>query len=183
MVFYYKIIEEMSKLEIKEGYFSVMQAHFQADSVLACSILSGQAIILLLSADSNLACLLGHKCLSIKKYCFNDRSKQKTVHDMDLFSACLSTIKEIVSHIKFLEKCIIPAKKLIFEFIEDMNKMRSLMTVEKGCDIFLQGVPSVTAKVLMDLLQEMKRDNLDQKEYYHYTTKNILSVMLIVLVK
>jgi rRNA-processing protein FCF1 len=59
-----KIQEEVSKLSIKDK-IQVVQAEFKADSVLASAIENHDADIIL-SSDSDLAALLGKKCVSIK---------------------------------------------------------------------------------------------------------------------
>jgi hypothetical protein len=128
---YEKIVEEIKQLNMDPAVLTAVQAEFQADSVLAGAVVKSEADIIL-SADSDLAALLGDKCISIKNYKFTDRTKTKTLKGMELFSADYSTIHDITTHLGIPTENIIMAKRPVFEGITDM-KVRCLIAVGLGC--------------------------------------------------
>ena len=77
------INEEIKLLNIENNLLSVVQSDFQADSTMAGAIANNDAEFIL-SADSDLAALLGYKCLSIEKFVFVDRSKNKDIKDIEI---------------------------------------------------------------------------------------------------
>jgi hypothetical protein len=64
---FFKIQEEISKIENIGDRITVVQAEYQADSILAGAI-ENRTADMVLSADSDMAVLLGEKCFSIKKF-------------------------------------------------------------------------------------------------------------------
>jgi hypothetical protein len=66
----------LQKLKLCPSVLEVVQAEFQADSVLAGALDSHDAD-LVLSADSDLAALVGCKCFGIKAFKFVDRNRSK----------------------------------------------------------------------------------------------------------
>jgi hypothetical protein len=157
-----KIQEEISKMVDMTGKLTVVQAEFQADSILAGCIENHTAVLVLLS-DSDLAVLLGSKCISFKDFSYNDRYKLKTMKDMEIFWPDLSVIQEIVDHVGIPDKNIVYSKKPLLEGIVDM-KVRCLLAVGIGCDVYLSGVPGFTPKYLLEFVQKLKNGKVDVNE-------------------
>jgi hypothetical protein len=143
---------------------TTVQAEFQEDSVLAHAVLNGDAD-LILSADSDLAALLGGRCVSIKNFTFNDRTKVKSIQAMGVFSAEYSTIQDICGLLGVPFNNIILAKRPVFEGIYCM-KVRCLIAVGIGCDVFVNGVPRMTPKVMHKLILKMKQQQKPESDYY-----------------
>jgi hypothetical protein len=76
------IREEVNKANVSDVLITVIQSEFQADSTLAASNNNNESEMIL-SADSDLAALLGAKCISIKSFTFWDCFK-KTLKDLDI---------------------------------------------------------------------------------------------------
>jgi hypothetical protein len=160
---------------------TVVQSVFQADSTLAASINHNNAEIIF-SADSDLAALLGDKCVAIKKYSFIDKARIKIVKDIELFSADMSTIKEICDSINLPVESIVIPKKPVFEGITEM-KVRCLIAVGIGCDVYIPGVPSVTAKVICEIINKMKSDHIPSHEYYNVIMEKYIVMYTLFLKK
>jgi hypothetical protein len=141
-----------------------VQAEFQADSILAGCI-EDHSADLFFSSDSDLAVLLGEKCISIKTFSFNDRYKVKTIKDFELFSPDLSTIQEIVNHVGIADENLVYAKKPLFEGIKNMN-LRCLLAVGVGCDVHLTGVAGITPKALLDHLRKLQKEGVEEGSMY-----------------
>jgi hypothetical protein len=166
-----KITELINNLNNKN--INVIQAKFQADSVLAASLLNHKSDIGF-SADSDLAALLGERCISVQKFTFNDRHKKKTLKDLKLFGADLITIQNIVDHLSLPAANIVMAKRPIFEGIEQMN-VQCLLAIGVGCDVFIPGVSGITARILSDFLGKLRQDNVNQEDYYNIIMNKYMS--------
>jgi hypothetical protein len=73
------------------GSLYVIQAVFQADSVIATHCVAGISD-LVFANDSDLAALAGGSCLSIKSYKYLESSKACLLQDMKVFSGQFLTI-------------------------------------------------------------------------------------------
>jgi hypothetical protein len=170
------IKEEIEKLTEYKDLISVLQSEFQADSTLASLINTGDADIIL-SADSDLAALLGSRCVAIKKFKFGTRSKDHNIKDIEIFSPDISTIKQIADHINLPlidTPNFITAKKPVFDGLENM-RLRCLIAIGLGCDIFLSGVPSITPKTIYDIIQSFRQKMItDESLYYEAIMKKYL---------
>jgi hypothetical protein len=93
-----KIKEEIKKINLDQSLLYAIQSEFQADSTLAWAI-NTQEADMLLSTDSDLAALLGHRCVAIKNFTYQDQNKVKVLKDLDFFSADYNTIHEIAVHL------------------------------------------------------------------------------------
>jgi hypothetical protein len=167
-----KIKHEINKLDMDRSMLSAVQAEFQADSVLAWAVLNGEADIIL-SADSDLAASLGGRCLSIKNFKFNDRSKVKTLQNMEIFSAEYSTVHDICGLLGVPTNSIVIAKRPVFEGICSM-KLRCLIAVGIGCDVFLNGVPGITPMVIHEQIMKLKQQQKPESEYYDLIVDNYI---------
>jgi hypothetical protein len=108
---FYKISEEIEKSKMDTNLISVIQSEFQADATLAGSVNLGEADIVI-SADSDLAVLLGDGRLSIKKIYFNDQSKTKVLKDFELFSTGYNMFENIINILGLAMDNIIHPKKI-----------------------------------------------------------------------
>jgi hypothetical protein len=133
---------------------------------------------IILSADSDLAALLGEKCVSIKSFKYNDCSKTKTLKGMEVFSANYITIFGICNHLSLPATDIVMAKRPVFEGISNM-KLHCLIAIGIGCDTFINGVPGITAKIIHDFIRKLKQEQKPISDYYgsimdkylkHYTS-------------
>jgi hypothetical protein len=169
---YKKIKEDIVKLGDTCGNLLVVQAEFQADLVLAWSILNNKADILL-SLDSDLAALLGHRCISIKKFSFNNWHYVKTLKDTDIFSANDSVIQDIVQHVHLPVGSIVPANRPLFEYVNDKS-VCFLIAVGIGCDVLVSVVQGMTPKNTMNILTKMRKNRLHECEFYDTIMKKYL---------
>jgi hypothetical protein len=159
-----KIKQEIKKLNMDQNMLSAVQAEFQADSVLAWAVLNNEADIIL-SADSDLAALLGGRCVSIKNFKFNDRAKVKSLQCMEIFSAEYSTVHDICGLLGVAAYSIVLAKRPVFKGISNM-KLRCLIAVGIGCDVFVNGVPGITPKFVHETILKLKQQQKPESEYY-----------------
>jgi hypothetical protein len=150
----------------------VIQSEFQADSTMAGAIVHNDAEMVL-TADSDLAALVGNKCVGIKKFTFVDRSKNKLVKDLEIFSADMATIRVLVDRFCIDYSTVAPAKYPVFDDVTDM-KVRALIAVAIGCDVHLTGVPGVTGKVVYEMLMKFKGQNKPLDEYFDSMMESFL---------
>jgi hypothetical protein len=167
-----QLSDSITKLKLNVNQLSVVQAEFQADSVLAGSLFNHDAD-LVLTADSDMAALVGGNCYGIKSFKFIDRSRTRSLKDIEIFSSDLSSINSIVNGCSIPNTNIVLAKKPIFEGIQDM-RTRCLIGVGVGCDVFVKGVPGITPKVIMDILQKFKETNLDDSHMFQFVLNKFL---------
>jgi hypothetical protein len=168
-----EITDEVNKLPFDVSQIAVIQSEFQADSSLAASITNGNSE-LVLTVDSDLAALVGVRCLGIKRFKFIDRNKTRSVHDIELFSADKETILEVVQHLNIPINDIVDAKFPLFEGIKNI-RVRSLISIGVGCDVMINGVPGITPKVVAELLADMKREGMNEEMYYDYIMERFIA--------
>jgi hypothetical protein len=157
------ITDEVNKLPYNISQIAVIQSEFQADSTLAASIVNGHSE-LVLTADTDLAVLVGERCLGIKNFKFLGRNKNKTIKDIEIFCPDACYLNDVLNNMNFPDTTFVPSKKPIFEGIKD-TRVRCLIAIGVGCDVLVSGVPGITAKVIIDIITSMKIDNIDIPVY------------------
>ena len=138
-----KAIEELPKNSFgnRNGTIEVVQALYQADSVMAYRSINNMSTIIF-SSDSDLAALTGN-CIGIKSFKFDDKIKVKNERLCNFVIYTPSS--DVLQNIKIsicLESSstrIKQSKYPIFDKIDDIN-IRGLLAVGLGCDVFLPGV-------------------------------------------
>jgi hypothetical protein len=158
------IQDELSLLNYDNNLLSVVQADFQADSTMAGSLVCNDAEMVL-TADSDLAALLGDKCVGVKKFIYVDRAKNKQVKGLEVFSADLKTIQVLCDRFNVPITDLVLAKRPVFEGIGEM-RVRCLIAVAIGCDVYLSGVPGITPKVICDFFLFLNKHKIDKSQYY-----------------
>jgi hypothetical protein len=173
--------QEMIKAAIDPSILSVVQSEFQADSTLAGAINSNDADILL-STDSDLAALLGRRCISIKSFVYQNRYKVKVLKELDIFSAEYQTMQDIAQHLNMPVDSIVLAKRPVFEGIPDI-KTRCLISVGLGCDVCIGGVPNITPKTMHEFLCKLMVEGCNVDEYFEKIMAKYLTCYKSVLLK
>jgi hypothetical protein len=171
---YKKILDAINALKLRPGTMYAIQSEFQADSTLAAAINHNNAEIVLF-ADSDLAALLGDNCIAIKKYTFIDKSRMKSLKDIEIFCSDYSTISMISSLLNLPNESKITPIRPVFEGIKNMN-VRCLIAVGLGCDVYVPGVPTVTAKVVFDFINKLKKESVHPNDYYNMIIKKYVSI-------
>ena len=120
----------------------VITAEFQADAVLMQRSLDKQSFMVM-STDGDIPILVGDHCIAMKEF-----TKDGSI---TLVSTSLATLQSARSHLTSVpdEFPITPAKHPLFEGI-DNRKVRALIALFLGCDVFPAG------------LKQMKMDNLSR---------------------
>jgi hypothetical protein len=84
---------------------------------------------------------------------------------MEIFSAEYSTVQDICGLLGVPTTSIVLAKRPVFEGINSM-KLRCLIAVGIGCDVFVNGVPGITPKVVHEQILKLKLQQKSESEYY-----------------
>lgn len=100
-------------------------------------------------------------------YCFNNNDG--TLDKIDLFFASKKTINTIAGYISLTlsPDNFIPAKFELFDDIDDY-KVRALIAVGIGCDVYPSGVKNVGAKTLHDFIAYLKEEEMNLSSYYYH---------------
>lgn len=154
---------------VGSGSLTVIQAEQQADSCIAARA-NCYISHIILTADSDQAVLLGSNCVSIKLYYFNNNDN--TINRLDVFCATSKTLNQIASDISLplSSKNYVAAKYKLFDDINDY-KVRALIAVGIGCDVFPSGVPDVGAKTMHDFILKLKEEEYNMSSYYYHIMK------------
>jgi hypothetical protein len=158
--------EELNKLNVESNILSVIQADFQVDSTMAGSILSKDVELVLL-AESDLATLLGSRCLAIERFGLLDRNWNEVLKELELFRLDVNPADEIVNILSLKDNQIIMAKKHIFDRTIHM-RVQCLISAGIGCDVFIEGAPGITPKVLMEIKVKMIKEEEPDLHHYFY---------------
>ena len=154
---------------VGSGDITVIQAEQQADSCIAAR--ANQYIShMIITADSDQAVLLGSRCVSIKSYRLNNNDG--TMDKFDIFCASKNTIDTIANYISLplSPNNYIAAKYVLFDTIDDY-KVRALIAVGIGCDVYHSGVKNVGPKTMHDYLMKLKQDGFHMSSYYYHIIK------------
>jgi hypothetical protein len=84
---------------------------------------------------------------------------------MEIFCPDLVKLQEIIDHVGITDDNVVFAKKPLLEGIKDF-KVRCLLAVGIGCDVYISGVPGITPKNLLDYVRTLKNTNVNEDEYY-----------------
>ena len=158
----------------RNGSITVIRSKFQADSVLAHRIMNQESEIILCS-DSDLAALAGSHCIGIKNFRYNEKNKTEKLSDIQIFTPTTSTLDRIIEVISLNPESdrIIKSKYNIFEEVEDI-RIRGLLAIGLGCDVYLEGIPQIGKGTLKKFVDKQKTLTFDCiiNFYYSYEIKN-----------
>ena len=170
-ILFNKLIEESQKKMEKNPKVEiiVMQAEFQADSVIAYRTMVNLNDITIME-DSDLAALCGKQCVSISKFEVSNLNKRNSqLTGMELFFADKST-RDAICNIIGLDVTSARTNNSqypLFDGVDDYY-IRGLIAVGIGCDVYVGGVPGITlvkfSNALVHIKQQFTGDNKKFKE-------------------
>ena len=130
----------------------VMIAEFQADAVIMGRFAAGKTLMAI-SGDADLPLIEGDDFVEIKEF-MKDGS-------MEIVSTSRKTIEKLQEHLTEAQKNRSDAEKSqpifkaaahpIFEGVAD-RKLRAMMALFLGCDVYVKGMAGVGAKTLSDII-------------------------------
>jgi hypothetical protein len=173
-------VEELDKAtyEVHGATLNVIQAEFQADSVLAYRCNTGLSDMCLCS-DSDIASLCGSNCFSIKKYSYKSNAKTNKVSEMFIFCPSWHDLIKVAGEVGILEnlqanrfkKSIYP----IFDGISDQQS-RAFISVGLGCDVIPKGIDGVTPVAFFKFISENphQKDGIAAYLWSQHAKKNKL---------
>lgn len=133
----------------------VVTAQFQADAFMAGQIRNKHAVMVL-STDTDIPLFTGDNCVSIKGF-----SKK----NFELVCTSKTTLQCIMTYIGTESKAqLVPAEHPIFEGISN-DRLRSLMMVIVGCDVFPSGVKNIGIPTLARTVSLFRSSSLDSPTY------------------
>ena len=136
----------------------VMQAEFQADSVIAYRTMENLNDITIME-DSDLAALCGKQCVSISKFEVSNLNKRNSqLTGMELFFADKSTRDAICNMIGLdvTSARTNNSQYPLFDGVDDYY-IRGLIAVGIGCDVYVGGVPGITLVKFSNALVHIKQ--------------------------
>ncbi len=160
-ILFNKLIEESQKKMEKDPKVEiiVMQAEFQADSVIAYRTMENLNDMTIME-DSDLAALCGKQCVSISKFEVSNLGKRNSqLTGMELFFADVIT-RNAICNIIGLDVTSERASTSLYPFFDGVDDyyIRGLIAVGIGCDVYVGGVPGITlvkfSKVLVQIKEE-----------------------------
>lgn len=169
----------------KNGSITVLQAEFQADSLLAHRIVKNISDMVV-SSDTDLLAHAGHKCLGIKIYNYVMKGKKSGIDNIEVFAADILMLQDIVAalRIKMTDKSVKITKYPIFEGVLS-PKTRALLAVGLGCDVYKNGVRGVTKVLLRDWLYIATKNFMPTQQSsirnFLYTSAIVILVTILVL--
>jgi hypothetical protein len=81
----------------------------------------------------------------------------------------------ISSVLNLPNESIITPIRPVFDGIKNMN-VRCLIAVGLGCDVYVPGVPTVSAKVVFHFINKFKKDSGHPYDYYKMISEKFLSI-------
>lgn len=123
----------------------VIVAEFQADAVMM-GIVESQKTLMVMTDDADIPIISGDGCIAIKFYTKDG--------DIELVSTCRGTLDNAYQFLSEATKertKVMSAKFPIFEEVTD-RKLRALMCLYLGCDVYPKGLTGVGAKKLSDMI-------------------------------
>ena len=155
------------------GKITIDRADFQADTKIAFRCIHHESDIVLAS-DSDLAALAGQRCLAIKQgYKFN--IKKGEFHNATIFSGFEGTIDEVLIHSPAGGATKAGAKYPLWDKQDD-PKIRAIVAVGVGCDVFDGGVHGVGPSQMAKILEKTKNsydELMDELVAAHIKTARI----------
>ena len=123
----------------------VMTAEFQADGLMMGRFISGMTLMIV-SADADIPITTGDDCIVMKEF-----TKDGAI---ELVCTSEETLRHALSFLSVEDRAqttFRPAKFPIFDGISD-RKLRALMSLILGCDVYPKGMPGVGAKSLAEIV-------------------------------
>lgn len=142
----------------KRGKVAVLQAEFQADSVLAYRRANYISDVVF-SSDTDLLAHAGPMCFGIKFFTYTARGKKAGIDNIEVFTADMGMLDTILSslHWPIEHENVKKSRNPIFDGIIS-PKTRALLAVGLGCDVYQSGIRGVTKVVLKEWLDVHKNE-------------------------
>lgn len=151
---------------------TVAVAQFQADSYMAHQIIDNKASMVM-SRDADLPILCGDDCIEIKEF---------TGKKFEIVCTSKDTLERAMTYLpKETNAKLIDAECPLFDGVKS-PRLRALMMVILGCDVYGPGMKGVKAKKLVPLIESFKatsEEDLYQKLFCKFKTTNKLSDIVI----
>ena len=122
-----------------------MKAEFQADSVMMGRVISG-VTLMVVTSDADIPIFAGDCCIAIKQF-----TKDGEIEIVSTSRETLMNLLKFVSEEKKQTLIFTPAEYPIFEGVLD-RKLRAVMALFLGCDVYLKGLEGVGPKKLSDII-------------------------------
>ena len=124
---------------------NVMIAEFQADAVMMGHSVNRQSLMAMTS-DADIPCLSGDCCIAVKDFTTDGKIQLVCTSETTLKNAMEYLSEDAEKRITYT-----PAKHPIFENVSDM-KVRAVMVLFLGCDVYVKGLLGAGAKTLDDTI-------------------------------
>lgn len=151
---------------------NVVVAEFQADLYMAHQIIDNKASMVM-SRDADIPILCGDDCIEIKEF---------TGGKFEIVCTSESTLESAMKYLpKETKARLIKAECPLFDGIKS-PRLRALMMLILGCDVYGPGMTGIKAKRLVTLIESFKatsEDDLYQKLFYKFKTTNKLDDIVI----
>lgn len=183
-LFYNTKIQKLNRETSANGTINVLQAEFQADSLLAYRLNHGLSDIMI-CADSDQAALCGNRCFAIKQFKFieGNKNRSSSVNNISIFTTSWNNIERIKCYLPNDSKYI--TKKSNTPVFENRLEphVRALIAVGLGCDVFPKGVPNLGPAKMNKLLNDCLTDERLVVASYYDVLKYRLSHLYLEEVK
>ena len=171
---YNALLRKIDESNITNIY--IIQAQFQADTILALRCITDKNEFVF-SNDTDQAVLCGSKCLSIKKYTLLQKCNEYTINGIEIFSSSLLSIQLMCTTLEIdinNKYYITPAKFPIFDGIDNL-RLRSLIAVGVGCDVYLKS--TMTVKQMSECITQIKTtyENNNASQAYQLLKAKLIS--------
>ena len=136
------------------GYIgSVLKASFQADAAIVQRFLSKESLMAFTN-DSDIPIVAGDDFIAVKEYKMDGK--------MTLVSTCKTTLERVVNYLPDgsnakLEEAVCP----LFENVSS-RKLRALIMVALGCDVYKPGVVGFGPKTLLSYMDKLRSEMKEQ---------------------
>ena len=151
---------------------NVVVAEFQADSFMASQIIENKASMVM-SKDADIPILCGDCCIEIKEF---------TKGGCEIVCTSESTLKNVMKYLpKETNAVLNKAECPIFDGIQT-PRLRALMMLILGCDVYGPGMKGTKAKKLVPLIESFQtttETELYQKLFKEFKTANELDDLVI----
>ena len=151
---------------------NVVVAEFQADSFMASQIIENKASMVM-SKDADIPILCGDCCIEIKQF---------TKGGCEIVCTSESTLKNVMKYLpKETNAVLNKAECPIFDGIQT-PRLRALMMLILGCDVYGPGMKGTKAKKLVPLIESFQtttETELYQKLFKEFKTANELDDLVI----
>ena len=154
-----KVKEQINKIKQEtfeniDQFLTYMVAEYQADSVIAYRT-NKMLNDIVVTSDSDQAVHTWEHCCCIKSFILKDKDNKTIIEDISIFCARHKTLETICDIINLPLNS--PSIKLPKYPIIDYNdcRLRSLIAIGVGCDVYLNGVPTITPKKIYDYINKL----------------------------